>query len=45
MTLRDSLNDCHAAAGFKTAFEYIQDYVSIYGLKMWQENCGDCAGE
>ena len=23
--------------GFKTAFEYIQDYVSIYGLKMWQE--------
>jgi len=23
--------------GFKSAFEYIQDYVSIYGLKMWQE--------
>jgi len=23
--------------GFKQSFEYIQDYVSIYGLKIWQE--------
>lgn len=23
--------------GFYRSFEYIQDYVSIYGLKIWQE--------
>lgn len=23
--------------GFKRSFEYIQDYVNIYGLKIWQE--------
>ncbi|XP_077866142.1 WASH complex subunit 5-like [Saccoglossus kowalevskii] len=23
--------------GFRISFEYIQDYVSIYGLKIWQE--------
>lgn len=23
--------------GFFRSFEYIQDYVSIYGLKIWQE--------
>lgn len=23
--------------GFRRSFEYIQDYVSIYGLKIWQE--------
>lgn len=23
--------------GFKQAFEYIQDYISLYGLKIWQE--------
>jgi len=23
--------------GFRRSFEYIQDYVNIYGLKMWQE--------
>lgn len=23
--------------GFKQSFEYIQDYVNIYGLKIWQE--------
>ena len=23
--------------GFKRSFEYIQDYINIYGLKMWQE--------
>jgi WASH complex subunit strumpellin len=23
--------------GFRKSFEYIQDYVSIYGLKIWQE--------
>lgn len=23
--------------GFHRSFEYIQDYVSIYGLKIWQE--------
>ena len=22
---------------FKKSFEYIQDYIGIYGLKMWQE--------
>ena len=22
---------------FKFSFEYIQDYIGIYGLKMWQE--------
>ena len=22
---------------FKRSFEYIQDYVNIYGLKIWQE--------
>ncbi len=25
-----------ALAGFKRSFEYIQDYINIYGLKMWQ---------
>lgn len=24
-------------AGFRRSFEYIQDYVSIYGLRVWQE--------
>jgi len=24
-------------SGFKKSFEYIQDYVNIYGLKIWQE--------
>lgn len=24
-------------SGFKRSFEYIQDYVNIYGLKIWQE--------
>lgn len=23
--------------GFRRSFEYIQDYVNIYGLRMWQE--------
>ncbi|XP_042234662.1 WASH complex subunit 5-like isoform X2 [Homarus americanus] len=23
--------------GFRTSFEYIQDYISMYGLKIWQE--------
>lgn len=23
--------------GFKRSFKYIQDYVNIYGLKIWQE--------
>ena len=23
--------------GFQRSFEYIQDYVNIYGLKIWQE--------
>ena len=23
-------------AGFRRSFEYIQDYVSIYGLRVWQ---------
>ncbi|KAJ4457254.1 putative WASH complex subunit 5 [Paratrimastix pyriformis] len=23
--------------GFKRSFEYIQDYISLYGLKIWQE--------
>ncbi|RXG50961.1 WASH complex subunit strumpellin [Armadillidium vulgare] len=23
--------------GFQTSFEYIQDYINTYGLKMWQE--------
>ena len=22
---------------FKTAFEYIQDFINIYGIKIWQE--------
>ncbi|KNC47128.1 WASH complex subunit strumpellin [Thecamonas trahens ATCC 50062] len=24
-------------AGFRLSFEYVQDYVGIYGLKLWQE--------
>ena len=24
-------------SGYKRSFEYIQDYINIYGLKMWQE--------
>lgn len=24
-------------SGYKRSFEYIQDYVNIYGLKIWQE--------
>lgn len=23
--------------GFKKSFEYVQDYIDIYGLKVWQE--------
>ena len=23
--------------GYKRSFEYIQDYINIYGLKIWQE--------
>ena len=23
--------------GFRRSFEYIQDYINIYGLKIWQE--------
>jgi WASH complex subunit strumpellin len=23
--------------GFRTSFEYIQDYINIYGLRIWQE--------
>ena len=23
--------------GFRRSFEYIQDYVNVYGLKIWQE--------
>jgi len=23
--------------GYRRSFEYIQDYVNIYGLKIWQE--------
>ena len=23
--------------GFRRSFEYVQDYVGIYGLKIWQE--------
>lgn len=23
--------------GHKRSFEYIQDYIQIYGLKIWQE--------
>lgn len=30
-TLRDVLG------GFRKSFEYVQDYIGIYGLKMWQE--------
>jgi len=26
--------------GFRRSFEYIQDYVNIYGLKIWQEEVG-----
>lgn len=26
-----------AMDGFHRSFEYIQDYVNIYGLKIWQE--------
>eukprot|EP00941_MAST-03F_sp_MAST-3F-sp1_P002473 g2473.t1 len=25
--------------GFRRSFEYIQDYIDIYGLKIWQEEC------
>lgn len=27
----------HVLDGFKRSFEYIQDYIKIYGLKIWQE--------
>jgi WASH complex subunit strumpellin len=27
----------HTLSGFRLSFEYISDYVSIYGLKIWQE--------
>ncbi|KAK7066277.1 hypothetical protein SK128_025439 [Halocaridina rubra] len=27
----------HKMTGFCTSFEYIQDYISMYGLKIWQE--------
>ena len=23
--------------GFRRSFEYVQDYVGVYGLKIWQE--------
>lgn len=23
--------------GFRRSFEYVQDYVGMYGLKIWQE--------
>ena len=23
--------------GFRRSFEYVQDYINIYGLKIWQE--------
>ena len=29
----------HELASFRRSFEYIQDYIQIYGLKMWQEEC------
>ena len=29
-------------SGFRRSFEYIQDYVNIYGLKIWQEEVGVC---
>ena len=27
----------HKIDGFRRSFEYIQDYVNLYGLKIWQE--------
>ena len=27
--------------GFRRSFEYIQDYVNIYGLKIWQEEVSE----
>jgi WASH complex subunit strumpellin len=31
-------------AGFRRSFEYIQDYVNLYGLKIWQEECSRVLG-
>ena len=31
-------------SGFRRSFEYIQDYVNIYGLKIWQEEVGTYLG-
>eukprot|EP00048_Salpingoeca_helianthica_P015709 m.228184 g.228184 ORF g.228184 m.228184 type:complete len:1164 (+) comp17418_c0_seq1:49-3540(+) len=31
-------------AGFRRSFEYIQDYVNIYGLKIWQEEVSRIVG-
>lgn len=31
-------------SGFRRSFEYIQDYVNIYGLKIWQEEVGGGGG-
>lgn len=28
-------------SGFRRSFEYIQDYVNIYGLKIWQEEASN----
>jgi WASH complex subunit strumpellin len=36
--LRPRLKDLgNRMDAFKRSFEYIQDYVNIYGLKIWQE--------
>ena len=31
-------------ASFKQAFEYVQDYIRVYGLRMWQEELTRCIG-
>ena len=31
-------------ASFKSAFEYVQDYIRVYGLRMWQEEFTRCIG-
>lgn len=31
-------------AGYRRSFEYIQDYIGIYGLKIWQEELSRIIG-
>lgn len=38
-------NLAHIIDGFKRSFEYVQDYLNIYGFKIWQEEVRVCVVE